>query len=595
MAQGSPNDSALTLLLVEGGLTCIAVAVACILPRLGQSTFRRVERALSAFARRKALAVTAVGVSLLALRLMLLPLFPAPLPNSTDDFSFLLAADTFLHGRLANPTPVMWTHFEAVHETMWPTYATMYFPGPGIVMAAGKLLFGHPWAGILLTGAMTCAALCWMLQAWLPPGWALLGGSIAVLRIGLFSYWVNSYTGGATLSGLGGALVLGALPRLMKTARLRYAMLMAVGMVLLLLTRPYEGFLLCLPVAVMLGYWAVKGKSRPAPAVLLRRAALPIALIAASLAWLGYYNYRAFGKATTLPYTIDRATYAVVPYYIWQPAHPTPHYRQVEMQRFYTESEAKHFDEYHSLGGFLNRNFSKALTTVTFFAGLALLPALFGLRRSFMDRRMRFLAWSTPFWIIGMGIGVFLIPHYLAPFTAVVYALGLQSLRHVRQWKWNGTPAGIALLRNIVLACLVLTCVRIAAEPLHIEPPQWPIGPWLCTWIGPGRFGVDRAAVAAQLDRLPGKHLVFVRYSPQHEPGDQWVYNGADIDNSKTIWAWEMDPAQDQALIRYYGYRDVWLVQPDDPQHRLTLMHSVSKPENRLLAAGSAQSTAKVN
>jgi hypothetical protein len=68
-----------------------------------------------------------------------------------DDFSFLLAADTFAHGRLANPTPAMWTHFESIHITMQPTYMSMYFPAQGLLLAAGKVLFGNPWFGILLS------------------------------------------------------------------------------------------------------------------------------------------------------------------------------------------------------------------------------------------------------------------------------------------------------------------------------------------------------------------------------------------------------------------------------------------------------------
>jgi hypothetical protein len=60
--------------------------------------------------------------------------------------------------------------------------------------------------------------------------------------------------------------VLGALPRLMKTARHRYALLMAAGIVLLAITRPYEGLLLCLPVAIALGRWLLRGKNRPSTA-----------------------------------------------------------------------------------------------------------------------------------------------------------------------------------------------------------------------------------------------------------------------------------------------------------------------------------------
>jgi hypothetical protein len=41
------------------------------------------------------------------------------------------------------------------------------------------------------------------------------------------------------------------------------------------------------------------------------------------------------------------------------------------------------------------------------------------------------------------------------------------------------------------------------------------------------------------------------------------VYNGADIDGSKVVWAREMDAADNLELMRYYGDRKVWLVEPD--------------------------------
>src|SRR5579863_10109270 len=176
---------------IDCGLTAIAFTLSFALPRLGFRFFRRIEASFGQFARRKKLAVAAVGFSALLLRLAVLPLFPIPLPIVPGDFSFLLQADTFAHGRLANPTPAMWTHMESIHITMQPTYSSMYFPGQGLLLAAGQVFLGHPWYGVLVAGALMCAAICWMLQAWLPPGWALLGGILAVLRLGVFSYWVN--------------------------------------------------------------------------------------------------------------------------------------------------------------------------------------------------------------------------------------------------------------------------------------------------------------------------------------------------------------------------------------------------------------------
>ena len=182
---------------------------------------------------------------------------------------------------------------------------------------------------ILVSGCSTmCAGLCWMLQAWLPPGWALLGGMIAVLRLGLFSYWMNTYTGGGFISALGGALVLGSLPRLTKTARFRYGLLMAFGIVLLVLTRPVRGHAFMSPGC---GFFGAMGFPRKEPAKpnspVSARCVTPSSCYRrVLLPGLGYYDYRAFGKPPlTLPYTVNQGyCYAIAPYYVMASATAEP-------------------------------------------------------------------------------------------------------------------------------------------------------------------------------------------------------------------------------------------------------------------------------
>ncbi len=357
------------LLILECGMTAMAAALSFAFPRLGGIVQARGADVWTAGAK-QGLVVAGVGLSVIVLRLAILPLFPVPLPFVPDDFSFLLACDTFAHGRLANPTPAMWTHFESIHITMQPTYQSMYFPGQGLVLAAGKVLLGNPWIGLLIVSALMCAALCWMLQAWLPPSWALLGGAIAVLRLGVFSYWTNTYHAGGSLGALGGALILGALPRLMRTARMRYAVLIGIGIAILVLTRPYEGILMCLPVGFVLVRWMVKGKNRPSPAAMARLAAAPLLFGIAAVAWMGYYDYRAFGNPLTPPYTVNRSTYAIAPYYVWQNARPEPHYRYKEMRVFYHKGELDFYKGIHSLVGLCAADAEQDRIHVSVFLGV---------------------------------------------------------------------------------------------------------------------------------------------------------------------------------------------------------------------------------
>jgi hypothetical protein len=55
------------------------------------------ERALSHLAGRRGLAVLAVGAGVIALRVAFLPVLGIPQPRWNDEFSYLLAADTFAH------------------------------------------------------------------------------------------------------------------------------------------------------------------------------------------------------------------------------------------------------------------------------------------------------------------------------------------------------------------------------------------------------------------------------------------------------------------------------------------------------------------
>src|SRR5437667_10784059 len=177
------------MLLIETGLILLASIIAFICPSLGSRWLERLEDQLATLSRRRALSVVLVGIAALALRAALLPIEPIPEPIIHDEFGYLLAADTYAHGRLTNPSHPMWVHFESFSIIQRPTYQCFAQPAQGMILAAGKLIFGHPFWGAWLSVGVMCVSICWMLQAWLPESWALVGGLLVVLRFGVFGYW----------------------------------------------------------------------------------------------------------------------------------------------------------------------------------------------------------------------------------------------------------------------------------------------------------------------------------------------------------------------------------------------------------------------
>ncbi len=225
---------------------------------------------VAAFADKTAYCMLLLAALPIALRLLLLPNHPVPVPEIYDEFSHLLAADTLLHFRLANPAHAFPQFFETFFVLQTPTYSSIYPLGHGLVLAFGRLVSGCPWTGVVLVVGAFCACCYWMLRAWVTPGWALLGGLLAVIEFGPLSAWMNSYWGGA-LAATAGCLVFGALPRLLRGARTRDAVLLGIGFGLHLLTRQFESTLLLASIVLSSCCFQVVPRDRGA----LRRLAKP--------------------------------------------------------------------------------------------------------------------------------------------------------------------------------------------------------------------------------------------------------------------------------------------------------------------------------
>ena len=502
-----------------------------------------------------------IGLAALLGRIVLLPLLPIRAPVITDEFSYLLAADTFASGRLANPVHPMWVHFESIHILQHPTYASMYHVAQGLILAGGKVVFGNEWAGVLVSVALMCAMVCWMLQGWLPPGWALLGGGLVVMRLGLFSYWMNSYWGGAA-AAIGGLLVLGAMPRIQRHMRVRDAILLAIGMAILANSRPYEGFVLSLMVCLVLTAWGAKKRGRELRAVGIR-VVLPFLLVLVLMgSATGYYYSRVTGSPFRMPYQVDRDQYAPARIFLWERPIAAPVYRNEQMRDFYAGWEMSKFMEAKTPAGLAKNTLGKAGAFWMFFLGPALtLPLLF-LPWIWHDRRIRPLLWMGGVFLAALSLNTWFYAHYAAPITGLIFAVVLQGMRHLRVWRRRGRRCGLLLARAIPAVCVAMVVLRAAAQPLAFYmPPDWPM-----TWYYTRPGNVDRARIQAQLAGEPGRQLAIVRYKRGHNHFEEWVYNQASIDQSRVVWARELDASSNQELLHYFSDRHVWLVEPDaDP------------------------------
>lgn len=522
----------------------------------------RLLAAYEALSHRELLACSTVLVLTLVIRALVLPVFPVPDPATHDEFSYLLASDTYASGRLVNPTHPMWQHFETIHELMQPVYASKYPPLQGLVLAFGQKVFGLPWAGVYLSAGLMCFFVCWMLQGWLTPNAALLGAILFMLRVGIFSYWMNSYWGGA-VPAIGGALVLGGLVRVWRRAQPMHLLTFAAGLAILMHSRPFEGAVLgALAFGCLVWLWRGLPGDLRSRDVLKRclRAAIPAtAILLVSLGAVAYVDYRVTGNVLTMPHALYAQQYEVAPMFAFLPLRPEPVYRHASIREVFTGWNVWVWRTARE--DVLNAALGKISDLYNFFFGLwpLLVPPLIWPYRLKTSEERVTVVLLIGFLVIANLPLIGIQAHYAAPIAALMYVRFMQTLSRLYDWRPAGHPVGFA-----VGVFFVTLCGYQFVDTLNFfirnRPPV-------------SLFTVKRAEVLHQLESLsnknPGKQLVLVRYFEKHSVHEEWVFNRADIDGSNIVWAREMGPQKDAELLDYFHDRHVWLLEADASPPRL--------------------------
>jgi hypothetical protein len=482
------------------------------------------------------------------LRLALLAHHPVPSPDVYDEFGHLLQADTLRHFRLANPPHPLPQFFETFFVLQEPTYSSIYPVGQGLALALGWALFGLPWAGVVLSVAAFCALCYWMLRAWTTPGWALAGGLLAVIEFGPLNQWMNSYWGGA-FAAAAGCLVFGALPRLRNGPRTRDAVLLGVGLGMHLLTRPYESIFLFLAVVLFFV---------PDPRKLARVAPDVILVLVPALAIMLFQNKAVTGSWTTLPEMLSQYQYGV-PAALTVQSNPVPHRDLTREQALDYKMQLSFHTGPETVRSYLERlEYRVRYYRFFFLAPLYLALAVFLVT----IREFRFAWVALTLLLFSLGVNFFpaFQLHYIAAVTCLFVLVSVTGLERI------GRPAA----HLIVFLCVAHFLFWYGLHVFDDSEASMAMRPYE-TWDAINHGNPERRIyVNRQLVQIPGKLLVFVRYYPQHIFQDEWVYNAADIDGARVVWARDLGEAEDEKLRSYYPGRAVWLLEPDFQPPRLS-------------------------
>ncbi len=504
---------------------------------------------IDSLARHSILSITALAT--LALFLCILPSFFAdlPIPSVHDERGYWLSAETFAQGRLTNPTHPHWKHFETIHQLQVPSYQSKYPPAQGLIMALG-LKLGHPIYGVWLSIAFMVGAIVWMMQAWLPPRWAVIGGFVAILQFiligkahstGDWGYWSQTYWGGA-MAATGGALLFGAVKRLVKAPSISATFALCLGASILALSRPKEGFLVFALVAVLLAIWFFRLRGQNLRDAMVKVILPAIVLISCTFVFIGIYNKEVTGNAWEMPWQTHYKQYVVFPIWLWGEPRTDVVWNNKQLQEFHGGWELELYTRHSGLKGFITTSLRKIARFWVFYIGPIFSLALLTLPWILRSRWMLLIFASIALIFVNNLVSFAAFPHYSAPITAAIVLLITAGLRHLYHFRWREIAVG----QKLVLAMFALAILQLLIAFPNVVKDM-------------NNTGL-REKIRAQLLENSQKDLLFIRYGPKRGVHSEWVFNAADINGSEVIWARELSKEQNESLINYYPDRKVWLV-----------------------------------
>lgn len=485
-------------------------------------------------------ALTAFVLTLLwtACRLAWLMHTGIPEPVATDEFAYLLGADTFAHGRLANPAHPLGEFFESPMILVRPSYAPKYPPGQSLFLALGQRLFGDPFYGVVMGNALMLFSFGLMLFVWVPYKWALAAAGMLALCLQPAMYWVSSYEGGSVAAS-GGALVLLGIGMYRTKQRPLPGAIFALGALLLFWTRPLEGGISTVAVVVLFAreLWSKRRAGALAAALLV---------LAPGAVWTCWYNQAVTGDPLRLPYLLYQSQYNVTPVLWFLPLRPEPVYSHPRLAAHMgtNGAEAADYKAQQPWPRGLWVGFSISLLKFASALGIAVLLTML-VPVAWRDRDYRKMAIVTGVMLLTLTLETWHHKHYMAPaWAAQVLMIAIWA---ERAWnlRYRNRPVGVA---SVILA-LIASPASIAFQGAVALPRDWLH---------------RRTELLEQLSKTGRPELVIVRYpSPDWASGAEWVYNGAEIDHQQVIFAHDLGMEKNRTLLSYYGDRQAVLVSFD--------------------------------